>query len=359
MKKLLVILLTLAVCFIFFACGSKDSDDAGKTDNPEVESTEEAKEENDTQVKSIDLTVDKGSIKFIGFEKANPGLVDEENVIVIKFEYTNNQDLPSQSQSTFRIQTYQNGTEITDSLSYSSNGGDQYELIGNYFSEAMKGGTVTFGRMVKLKDNSPLTIMVKENGVANGKYQMMELDVSNNSSSDNSDTKAEVETTKETTTEKAVAQLWNTDYYVDDFNQPTDEWYIMNNTLFIGTFSNSAVTDAKLTAEILVDCNKEISFFLYEYGRNLVKNSSENYVDTYNITMRTADGKDHKITGTLYCGGDRIYVDSQYTDTVLKALKGDENVMFRFVKSDRTVENYLINVIPANFASEYKTQTAK
>lgn len=74
--------------------------------------------------------------------------------------------------------------------------------------------------------------------------------------------------------------------------------------------------------------------------------------------MRTADGTDHNLTGTLYCGGDRIIIDDAYVNTVPEALKTDGNVMFRVVKSDRTVESYLFTVIPSNFDSLYTAQTA-
>lgn len=152
--------------------------------------------------------------------------------------------------------------------------------------------------------------------------------------------------------------IWYTDYYVDEFNQPvTDQWYIANNTFFIGTFNNSATSDSGLTAELLVDFEKYISIFLYEYGNNLVKNASESYVDEYNIIMRTPDGIDHNITGTMYCGGDRIVIDEGYYDEVLSALKGEGNIGFYIENAERTVENYLITVPASNFAEEYTNAT--
>ncbi|MCB7049450.1 hypothetical protein LIZ34_03560 [Intestinimonas butyriciproducens] len=151
--------------------------------------------------------------------------------------------------------------------------------------------------------------------------------------------------------------IWQTAYYVDDFNQPTEDWYVVNNTQFIGTFSNSAVTDAALTADVVIDCEKDIAIFLYEYGRSPVKNASESYVDEYSITMRTEDGADHNMTGTLYCGGDRIYIDDKYIDEVLTALQGEGKVLFRIVNAERTVESYLLPVITSNFADEYAAVT--
>ena len=37
---------------------------------------------------------------------------------------------------------------------------------------------------------------------------------------------------------------WRIDYYVDDFNQPTDEWYITEDEYLVDTFSNSATTNS-------------------------------------------------------------------------------------------------------------------
>lgn len=152
--------------------------------------------------------------------------------------------------------------------------------------------------------------------------------------------------------------IWYTDCYADDFNQPvTDQWYIINKSSLSGTFSNSATTDSALTADILYDYDNWIVFFLYEYGSNLVKNSSERNIEVYNITMRTPDGKDHNMTGAINYGGDRIYLDENYTNEVLTALKGEGDIMFRLENAERTVENYLITVPASNFAEEYTNAT--
>ena len=152
---------------------------------------------------------------------------------------------------------------------------------------------------------------------------------------------------------------WRIDYYVDDFNQPTDEWYITEDEYLVGTFSNSATTNSKLYANVMVDLDDNVMIFLYEYGSRQVKNSSERYWDEYNITMRTPDGADHKITGTMYCGDDRVNIDDAYIDEVLTALKGEGNVMFRIENADRTVESYMIEVATSNFAELYNAQTGQ
>ena len=141
-------------------------------------------------------------------------------------------------------------------------------------------------------------------------------------------------------------------YYVDDFNQPTDEKYIINVNYITGTFSNSATTNSLLNVKVLADA-EDVAFFLYEYGRNPVKNPSSYYVDEYDITMKTADGTKYDLTGTLYCGGDRLYIDDKYLPTVLDALKSGDEVSFYLVHSKYTTSTYLFTVNTSNFAELY------
>ncbi|MBQ6842484.1 MAG: hypothetical protein IJO80_04595, partial [Firmicutes bacterium] len=162
----------------------------------------------------------------------------------------------------------------------------------------------------------------------------------------NSDTAGDTDSSADDGSEQQESSLWDIYYYVDDFNQPTEDGYICNSTYFIGTFCNSATTDSGLFVEVVVD-EVDVAFFLYEYGSYLVKNSSSSYVDDYNITMRTADGTDHYLTGTLYCGGDRIYVDDDYIDDVIAALNQEGNAMtyFYIENAERPTTNYLFTVV--------------
>ena len=146
--------------------------------------------------------------------------------------------------------------------------------------------------------------------------------------------------------------IFSIGYYVDEFNQLTSDGYVCNNSYISGTFSNSATTDSLLYVQVLVD-KDDIAFFLYEYGRSLVKNSSSRYVEEYDITMKTADGTKYNLTGTIYCGGDRLFIDSSYEQKVLNALKSGETVSFYIVESERTTTTYLFSVNTSNFAEKY------
>lgn len=156
----------------------------------------------------------------------------------------------------------------------------------------------------------------------------------------------------------AAEGSWAVDYYVDDFDQPTDKWYISTDNSVEGNFSNSATTKSQLNAQIAVDKDEEtgadrVAIFLWEYGRTMVKNSSEQTVDEYNIIMRTADGSDHDLTGTMYCGGDRLFIDDSYVGDVIAALKESGTVSFRIVDANRTTSTYLFSIETSNFGSVY------
>lgn len=156
-------------------------------------------------------------------------------------------------------------------------------------------------------------------------------------------------TTRTTTTTKAPdTSVWEMCYYVDDFDQPTDEWYVANKSYFVGKFSNSATTDSTLYAVMLVDADS-VAFFLYEYGKYLVKNSYSRS-NSYTIKMKDTAGKQYTLSGYIPSNGDRLIVDNSDEKTVLNALKKSGEVHFVIYDSDRTVEEYKFSVKTSNFS---------
>lgn len=171
------------------------------------------------------------------------------------------------------------------------------------------------------------------------------------------DTQQEQLTDKETTygnDDESAEKTWKLNYYVDDFQQPTDESYLCSKK-FSGQFSNSATTNSVVDAEVLVD-KENIAIFLYEYGYHQVKNSSSYYDDEYNITMRLKNGKEYKFSGAVYCGGDRIIINENYNSTIIKALSQKENspVSFYIEHAKYATTKYLFSVTCDNFAEEYQ-----
>ncbi len=182
-----MLVLAISMC----ACGSAadKGNTAGQIEENEADEAETGKAEGLSG--QIDFSLDEGNVKFVRFEKADPDLTEEDNAYVFVFDYTNYQDKPSAVSGTFWIQFFQNGAELSDSVSYSGKAKEQYELVGAFQNEALKGGTVTFGRIVLPKDDSPVTIMVKRNGSSGDEYQMSEVDITGASGSSGQGTSAE------------------------------------------------------------------------------------------------------------------------------------------------------------------------
>lgn len=147
--------------------------------------------------------------------------------------------------------------------------------------------------------------------------------------------------------------VWELNYYVDQFDMPTNDAYISNDKYFIGTFSNSATNDSLLKVLFIVD-KDGISFILYEYGSNIVKNPSYGDPKWYNITMRTATETKELRTGWLGRGNDRIFFDQGNYSTIINALKAGGEIKFLVVEEDNTTTSYLFTIDSSNFAELYE-----
>ena len=145
-------------------------------------------------------------------------------------------------------------------------------------------------------------------------------------------------------------EIWQTAFYVDEFNNPTDEEYIKNIKMFVGVFSNSATTNSKLYARILIDA-EDISIKLWEYGSLEVKASSTTY---YDITILDDSGKKHYTTGTMYKNGERIYFDDM---SFASLLQKNDALTINIVEDSNYGYNttYLFEVENGNFNSVYSS----
>ena len=73
----------------------------------------------------------------------------------------------------------------------------------------------------------------------------------------------------------AAEGIWAVDYYVDDFDQPTDQWYITTDDYFEGNFSNSATTKSALNVLMAVSSlNKSIQKHDNEWTVNLTQSTA-------------------------------------------------------------------------------------
>lgn len=148
-------------------------------------------------------------------------------------------------------------------------------------------------------------------------------------------------------------RIWKQAFYVDEFNNPTDETYITTKEYCVGTFSNSATTNSKLKACFLID-NNRVAIVLLEYGSLRVKAYS---YTSYDIIMQTDDGVKTNLKGEMYKQGDRVYITDLYENTVINALKTSKSVSFYLKDNVSVSSSYLFTVETGNFADIYATLT--
>lgn len=175
----------------------------------------------------------------------------------------------------------------------------------------------------------------------------------NNSSTNNSQTSnTNTATPTPTPTPEPVnSDVWVVGYYVDEFNEPTDERYVTNIENIVGKFSNSATTDSNLVVQFAID-NDYVCIFLYEYGRNLVKNNGR-YDDEFTVTLRSENGNQVELNGAIYPGGDRVIITGKDKDTFISYLSGNDDFKVLIVNDEYTTSTYLFKVSPSNFAKIY------
>lgn len=137
--------------------------------------------------------------------------------------------------------------------------------------------------------------------------------------------------------------IWEKRFYVDDFDEPTDEWYIT--TECMGVFSNSATTDSKLTCVVLYDA-VNVAFVLYEYNRYQVKNYYSYSVE-YTITTRSNKGE-HTFTGYAYSDGDRVTVKESDVEKIKDVLMNDGEIKIYICETKNPISNYLFEVESGN-----------
>ncbi len=150
--------------------------------------------------------------------------------------------------------------------------------------------------------------------------------------------------------------IWYVDYYLDNFQQPTDEWYITA-PAFPGTSDRADrndPADKDLSVVVRVNRYDEIAFVLYMKNVNAPLSTRED--EPYYITMRTPDGVDHSMSGTMYSSERHLCIDVEYKSAVLDAMRSGGTISFYIESAVFQPENYLFSIDTDGFDSVYQSQ---
>lgn len=168
-------------------------------------------------------------------------------------------------------------------------------------------------------------------------------------SKSNSETETEPQVNASTT-------QWEKQYFVDEFDRPTEDAYITAS--FDGKFSNSVTSNAALTAKILVSEDK-VSIFLYEYGSDLVKSPySKEY--TNKVLILDDAGEKHQLTFYTYSGANRMTTMTDreyyhgYYEEFLDLIQNNQSLSFSITNSMYPSNKYSFTIESVgDFAEKY------
>lgn len=232
----------------------------------------------------------------------------------------------------YLVQAYSDNEKIPDNVSYD----DVKNSLQNYLSFDINDENLTVEWDVDVEYYFITYVTVTYNGITKTYY-----------------TEAANETTTETT-EAEAKSLWEKKFYIDEFDRPTDEFYIF--AAFDGYFSNSATTKSSLTAAFYIErysYNNEINdcvgIALFEYDHSRVKNY---YRDGKHYDIQILEENDNVIKerGWLGSESETIYVwGDENANTIIEAIKNNKKLTFRIDEEDG-MDTYLFDVDCTGFA---------
>lgn len=145
--------------------------------------------------------------------------------------------------------------------------------------------------------------------------------------------------------------IWDIYYYVDEFDEPTDERYIDLKEDVKGVFSNSATTNSELYVGFAIDEN-EVGIFLYEYDYDFpLKGDFSD--EEYTISLKKENGEKATIAGKLFEDDDRITIKGDDKKTFIDFLCGEEKFKVYIENNEYSGNNYLFELSPSNFSQLY------
>lgn len=126
---------------------------------------------------------------------------------------------------------------------------------------------------------------------------------------------------KKQTVHREDVKTWHIENYTDKWGEKSKLSYVIGN--FEGTFSNSAVTDAPLSVEFIIN-KKDISIRFYEYGDMQKKGEGDAI-----IIVRDKDKKEYTERNDNGFYGGSLELSGKSQSMVRKALLKGGRVMFR------------------------------
>jgi len=161
--------------------------------------------------------------------------------------------------------------------------------------------------------------------------------------------------------------VWHVEEYVDEFNDPTGEKYVVAGPLE-GTFSNSATSNSELEAYVFSDA-LDVWIGLYEYGDRRVNNPFSN-AEEYKIAVKVSldnwpNEEKFYFMGYIPSGSSKMYIyncmyDQTYQNkiggrrlnnvsykTLMDVLKRATQIKFSIQGTGSSLDKYIFGINPS------------
>ena len=130
----------------------------------------------------------------------------------------------------------------------------------------------------------------------------------------------------------ALGVIWVKEFYKDKFGDPTEKYYLTNNTQFKGTYNNDTVSEGTLGASLIFERDGEnllayVKLFLN--GKEQVKNGVSSR-DGYEVSVKRGDGSQFTTMGRMQAKEERIEIYNSLD--LANALCADGGVVKVFIE---------------------------
>ena len=198
------------------------------------------------------IETDTAKLSFAGTRMLDPSVPSDDyagnDYVLVIFNYENYTTDPKSPQRDFWPTVYQNGVELDTLRSRKVNDTEDYKILDGFNKTVIKGGVLEFGEAYEIQDDSPLTVVLKQNGASTVDPVSFEVNIGEEASINESPATEEgsnsIEVTAETT--KTVVLTPNFVFHTDA--STTSEESAKYETLTVGS-SGDAV--AKLQEALI------------------------------------------------------------------------------------------------------------
>jgi len=139
--------------------------------------------------------------------------------------------------------------------------------------------------------------------------------------------------------------IWEVNYFVDDFGEPTKEGYITTKNPIYGTFSNTATQNSDLRVHFIIASKQNVAIKLFEYNSN---NPVKGYRDRYRVLVQDSSGERNTLSASNY-NSDRLSFGRNDSEKMFNILSNGGQIKFKIIEDDRPTTEYNFTISNADW----------